>query len=74
LTNANTELVATRQSASYEQYRFLSYFGRIKYSYKDKYHAEVSYRDDRSSRFGSKNRWGYFPGVLLLGSSEENFY
>ena len=74
LTNANTELVATRQSASYEQYRFLSYFGRIKYSYKDKYHAEVSYRADGSSRFGSKNRWGYFPGVSVgWVASEENF-
>ena len=74
LTNANTELVATRQSASYDQYRFLSYFGRAKYSYKDRYHAEVSYRADGSSRFGAKDRWGYFPGASLgWVISEEDF-
>lgn len=74
LTNANTELAATRQSASFDQYRFLSYFGRAKYSYKDRYHAEVSYRADGSSRFGAKDRWGYFPGASLgWVMSEENF-
>ncbi len=74
LTNANTELVATRQSVSFEQFRFLSYFGRAKYSYMDKYHAEVSYRTDGSSRFGEKDRWGYFPGVSVgWVISEENF-
>ncbi|NJK97803.1 MAG: SusC/RagA family TonB-linked outer membrane protein, partial [Bacteroidales bacterium] len=49
LSNANTELVATRQSVSYDQYRFLSYFGRAKYSYDGKYHAEFQYRADGSS-------------------------
>ncbi|NJO68478.1 MAG: TonB-dependent receptor, partial [Bacteroidetes bacterium] len=74
LSNANTELVATRQSVSYDQYRFLSYFGRAKYSYDGKYHAEFQYRADGSSRFGSKNRWGYFPGFALgWVISEENF-
>ena len=74
LSNANTELVATRQSVSIQQYRFLSYFGRAKYSYKDKYHAELSYRADGSSRFGVKDRWGYFPGVSLgWAISEEGF-
>lgn len=74
LTNANTELVATRQSVSVEQFRFLSYFGRAKYSYLDRYHTEFSYRADGSSRFGSKNRWGYFPGVSLgWAISEEDF-
>ncbi len=74
LTNANTELVATRQSVSYEQYRFLSYFGRAKYSYKDRYHAELSYRADGSSRFGAKDRWGYFPGVSLGWSIKEESF
>lgn len=74
LTNANTELTATRQSANYDQYRFLSYFGRAKYSYKDRYHAEFSYRTDGSSRFGAKDRWGYFPGASLgWVMSEEGF-
>lgn len=74
LTNANTELTATRQSVSYEQYRFLSYFGRARYGYKDKYHAEISYRADGSSRFGAQNRWGYFPGVSLGWVMSEEYF
>ncbi len=74
LTNANTELSATRQSITFDQYRFLSYFGRAKYSFKGKYHAELQYRADGSTRFGQNNRWGYFPGAALSWVfSEENF-
>ncbi len=38
-----------------------SYFGRINYSYKDKYLFEANLRADGSSKFGSNNRYGYFP-------------
>ena len=41
----------------------LSYFGRVNYSFKDKYLLEGSFRVDGSSRFGENNRYGVFPGV-----------
>lgn len=54
--------------------RFLSYFTRINYSYKDKYLAQLVFRADGSSKFGPENRFGYFPS---LGTgwiiSEEDF-
>lgn len=43
----------------------LSYLGRINYVYDDRYLATVNFRADGSSRFASKNRWGYFPSVSL---------
>ncbi|NDV81719.1 TonB-dependent receptor [Bacteroides sp. 51] len=41
----------------------LSYFGRLNYSYADKYLLEVNMRRDGSSRFSEDNRWGNFPSV-----------
>ncbi|GGB12165.1 TonB-dependent receptor [Puia dinghuensis] len=39
----------------------LSYFGRVNYSYKDKYLFTGSLRADGSSRVGINNQYGYFP-------------
>jgi len=43
--------------------RLISYYGRVQYSYKDKYLLQGSLRNDGSSAFGVNNRWGYFPSV-----------
>ncbi|HSJ69998.1 MAG TPA: TonB-dependent receptor [Anditalea sp.] len=40
-----------------------SYFGRVNYSYDERYLLAASFRADASSRFGPNNRWGYFPSV-----------
>lgn len=39
----------------------LSYFGRMNYSYKQKYLFQANFRADGSSKFTEENRWGYFP-------------
>ena len=41
----------------------MSYFGRINYSYADRYLFMFSMRADGSSKFPPGNRWGYFPAV-----------
>ena len=41
-------------------YSTRGYFGRVNYSYDDKYFGNVSYRRDASSRFAPDNRWGDF--------------
>ncbi len=38
-----------------------SYFGRLNYSYRDKYIFEANLRADGSSKFGSNRRYGLFP-------------
>jgi TonB-linked SusC/RagA family outer membrane protein len=40
-----------------------SVFGRIDYVYKNRYIFDVNMRGDASSRFGTNNRWGFFPSV-----------
>lgn len=53
----------------------ISYFGRVQYSFKDKYLFEANGRYDGSSKFASNNRWGFFPSFSLgWRISEENFF
>ncbi|WP_158638360.1 TonB-dependent receptor [Panacibacter ginsenosidivorans] len=40
-----------------------SYFGRVNYSFKNRYMLNASIRADGSSKFYGDNRWGYFPSV-----------
>ncbi|WP_217601647.1 TonB-dependent receptor [Chitinophaga sp. GbtcB8] len=55
-------------------YTLLSYFGKVNYSYDNRYLASVTLRRDGSSRFGKENRFGMFPAVSLgWRVSEENF-
>lgn len=42
--------------------RLDSYFGRLMYSFKDRYLLTATFRADGSSKFNANNRWGYFPG------------
>jgi TonB-dependent starch-binding outer membrane protein SusC len=51
-----------------------SYFGRVNYSYNDKYLFTATLRADGSSKFGENNKYGYFPSVALgWNISHENF-
>jgi TonB-linked SusC/RagA family outer membrane protein len=40
-----------------------SLFGRLNYSYKDRYLLEGTFREDASSKFAKGNRTGFFPSV-----------
>jgi len=42
-----------------------SYIGRVNYSYKNKYLLTASIRADGSSRFGSNNKFAYFPSAAV---------
>jgi TonB-linked SusC/RagA family outer membrane protein len=42
-----------------------SYFGRLSYTYDDKYSITGTIRRDGSSNFGPQNRWGTFPSVSV---------
>lgn len=55
--------------------RLQSYFGRLNYSYADKYFLQASVRRDGSSKFGSLNRYGNFWSVSGGWSvHKENFF
>jgi len=48
-----------------EGYSLVSYFGKVNYTYDDKYMASLTVRRDGSSRFGKNNRYATFPSVSL---------
>src|SRR5699024_445177 len=51
-----------------------SYLGRINYNFDDRYLITLSGRADGSSRFGSGNKYGFFPsGAFAWRVSEEAF-
>lgn len=56
---------ASSHTSSYnsEIWALESYFTRLQYDYNSKYLFSAAIRKDGSSRFGSNNRWGYFPSV-----------
>lgn len=63
-TNGGKGYISARQN----------FFGRLNYSYKDKYLAEFTLRHDGSMNFASQKRWGTFPGISLgWRLSEESF-
>ncbi|HEY3285960.1 MAG TPA: SusC/RagA family TonB-linked outer membrane protein [Gemmatimonadaceae bacterium] len=44
-----------------EDSKLISFFGRVNYTFKDRYLLTGSLRRDGSSRFGPGNQWGVFP-------------
>ncbi|SHL91624.1 SusC/RagA family TonB-linked outer membrane protein [Flavobacterium saccharophilum] len=54
--------------------KLTSYFGRLNYSFNDKYLATFTIRKDGSSRFGPNNKFGIFPsGAVAWKMSNESF-
>ena len=52
-----------------------SFFGRLNYNFKGKYFAELSARNDGSSKFEEGYRWGAFPsGSVAWLISKESFW
>ncbi|WP_299557305.1 TonB-dependent receptor [Seonamhaeicola sp.] len=57
-----------------EENRLTSYFGRVNYTFKDRYLLTASVRRDGTSKLAKENRWGTFPSLALAWKlSEENF-
>jgi len=48
-------------SSSRSMYALYSQFGKLDYSFAERYIAAATLRRDGSSRFGSRTRWGFFP-------------
>ena len=55
------ETLVDDSSKSMAAWGLRSFFGRLTYSYKDRYMVEANLRVDGSSKFGINNRYGVFP-------------
>ena len=60
--------------SSREKSTLASFFGRVNYTFNERYLLTTTLRYDGSSNFGEANKWGAFPSVALAWRlSEENF-
>ena len=79
LTNGATDLNAgdattAKNSNASNTSAISSYFGRMFYSFNDKYLLTGTIRRDGSSKFSEENRWGWFPSAALAWKvSNEDF-
>lgn len=71
----NTSTESPTTSGGYAHNGVAGFFGRINYSYKDRYMVEVNGRYDGSSRFIGDKRWGFFPSFSLgWNIAREDFF
>jgi TonB-linked SusC/RagA family outer membrane protein len=80
---ASTDLIPTLNASSLftgvsntiSTLRLPGYIGRLNYNFRQKYLLTVNARFDGSSNLGSKNRWGFFPGISAgWVLNKENFW
>jgi iron complex outermembrane receptor protein len=62
----NVAKTITDEDTDYKTENYLvSFFGRLNYTFKEKYLLTATLRRDGSSRFAEDNRWGLFPSAAL---------
>ena len=64
-TGTLVDPINSYNSIGVDQSSINSLFGRVNYSYKDKYLLEGTFREDASSKFAKGKRAGFFPSVNL---------
>lgn len=60
-----TDPESTDAGGGFSEHTVASVFGRINYDLMDKYMLSATLRRDGSSRFGSENKYGYFPSASV---------
>ena len=65
LHQLGTTAVAKAVASTFSEWKMASLFARVNYTFKDRYIATATLRRDGSSRFGEKNKWGFFPSISL---------
>lgn len=74
LENIRAATAITISNATHSQYRYMAFFGRINYTWREKYIINLTGRRDGSSRFGPGKRFGNFGAVGIAWIfSQENF-
>ena len=63
------------QTSYAESNKLISFYGRLNYSYADRYLFTATVRHDGSSRFGANHKWGTFPSFAASWRiTEEPFF
>ncbi|WP_129714722.1 SusC/RagA family TonB-linked outer membrane protein [Pedobacter sp. SYP-B3415] len=58
-----TSILTQRSSTEINSDILMSFFGRINYDYDSRFLFSASLRNDGSSKFAERNKYGWFPGV-----------
>lgn len=75
ITQLNPATGTTTAGGSYDRSVLLSNFGRINYSYDDKYLVQLTARRDGTSKLPSATRWGNFASASIgWRISKEDFF
>lgn len=61
VTTLNAGTILSTGSSDATAWTLMSFLSRVNASWDDKYFVSASVRRDGSSRFGTDNRWGWFP-------------
>ena len=75
-TNAETAdtLIVNNDNEFKTEYYLVSFFGRLKYAFKNKYLLTATLRQDGTSRFSEDNRWGLFPSAAIAWKMHEESF
>lgn len=57
-----------------QRHLLISYYGRLNYSFDNRYLLNVTMRTDGTSRFSPDDRWGYFPSVGIGWRLNEEWF
>lgn len=73
--NLGTGITNRTPSSFANSWSLASYLGRVNYAYDDRYLLTLTLRADGSSRFGTGNKWGYFPSAAFgWNVNNESFF
>ncbi len=71
-SNSSNRSIGSFKDPSYE---IQSYFGRAVFNFDDRYLLTATFRADGSSKFGTNNKYGYFPSFSAAWNiSKEKFF
>ena len=65
LSNHETNPVIKKENTYPTENYLVSFYGRLNYTFKDRYLLTLTLRDDASSRFSPSTRWGLFPSAAF---------
>lgn len=71
--NGDETQISDNSSFINENY-LVSFFGRLNYTFMDRYLLTVTIRDDGSSRFSADNRWGLFPAAAFAWKMKDESF
>ncbi|TDH26594.1 TonB-dependent receptor [Segetibacter sp. 3557_3] len=61
--NTNAPYGSIGMNSDKEDWKLIGFFGRVNYSFKEKYMLMASMRHEGSSKFGKNHKWGQFPAI-----------